>query len=87
MTLLQLIGLLLLSASPLGEHKIALPLAVGEYEIDPFIAWVICITANMISPPLIWWFLQQYMSTTRKQERSTANQFTTANKTVTGPSP
>ncbi len=58
MSLLQLRGLLLLIASPLGEHKVGIPLAVLNYNLSPFEAWAICITANMISPPLIWWFLK-----------------------------
>ena len=57
MTLLQLVTILLLSPSPLGEHKIAMPLAIG-WGLDPITAWAICISLNMISPPLIWWFLQ-----------------------------
>jgi len=49
--------LALLSMSPAGEHKIAIPLAI-QLGMSPWKAWAVCITANMASPPIIWWFLQ-----------------------------
>jgi uncharacterized membrane protein len=57
MTVLELIGLILLSMSPLGEHKVGIPLALG-YHIEPLYAWLICTAANLVSPPIIWYFLK-----------------------------
>ena len=58
MTVLQLVGLILLSMSPLGEHKVGIPLALYQYEIEPLYAWLICTGANLFSPPIIWFFLK-----------------------------
>ena len=55
--LFDYIWLAILSMSPAGEHKIAIPVAI-QLGMDPWIAWAVCITANMVSPPIIWWFLQ-----------------------------
>jgi uncharacterized membrane protein len=57
MTVLQLIGLILLSMSPLGEHKVGIPLAV-KWDIPILNAWLICTVANMASPTIIWFFLK-----------------------------
>ena len=56
--ILQLIGLILLSMSPLGEHKVGIPLALEVYHLEPFYAWLICLGANLVSPPIIWFFLK-----------------------------
>ena len=52
MTVLQLIGLILISMSPLGEHKVGIPLAV-KWDIPILNAWLICTMANMASPPTV----------------------------------
>ena len=56
-TIIQLIGLILLSMSPLGEHKVAIPLGYFTYGMEPITAWAIFTVANLVTPPLIWWFL------------------------------
>ena len=58
MEILKIIGLILLSMSPLGEHKIAMPLAMTpEFDLEVWQAWLICTGANLVTPPIIWYFL------------------------------
>ena len=57
MNLLEVLWVFLISAAPIVELRLAIPIAINEYNIDWYYAFLICVAGNILPVPFILWFL------------------------------
>ena len=57
MNLVEALWVFLISAAPIVELRLAIPVAIETYDIEWYYAFPICVAGNLLPVPFLLWFL------------------------------